>query len=114
MKKFSMDERDIIIPVNQAAQVAREKQEREAKLEKERMIQEAIQKAKERQDSPDLLFLMEAKFGPYMSIPICDSLNELLDRVMNCRDYDWHSLNTFLGQTNAGPRKRHPLDQESD
>ena len=30
------------------------------------MIQEAIQKAQERQDPHDLLFLMEAKFGKYM------------------------------------------------
>ena len=45
-------------------------QEKEAKLEKERMIQEAIQKAQERQDPHDLLFLMEAKYGKYMTITI--------------------------------------------
>ena len=63
MKKFCIDEHDIIIPANQAEQMAKEKQEREAKLEIERMIQEAIQKAQERQDPHDLLFLMEAKYG---------------------------------------------------
>ena len=94
MKKFSIDERDIIIPANQAAQMAKEKQEREAKLEKER-------KAKECQDVEDLLFLMEAKFGSDMSVPMCNSLDKAFSGIMSCYDSEAQRLNTFLKQHNA-------------
>ena len=106
MKKFYIDERDTIIPANQAEQVEKERQKKEAKLEKER-------KAKERQDAEDLLFLMEAKFGSDMSIPMCKSLDEAFSENMRSFDSVAQRVNTFLKQHNASsPRKGLPPDQE--